>query len=788
MMKNYFLIAWRNLLRNKAFSLVNISGLALGMACSLLIILWVQEERGVDNFHVNGSSLFQVYERRISGGKTDGTYQTQGPLAAELKRNYPEIKAAASLEINNRYTFEAGKQISRMDGTYAGADFFSMFSYPLLEGTAATALQAPGAVAVSRHMAEVFFGSAAAAIGKTIRFEDRENLQVTAVFENIPDNASRQFDFLRNWDDYTKANAWVSTWGSSNPDTYIQLAPGADAQKLEASIKNFIARYYTFPPGEQIELALQPYGERYLHGRFSDGNISGGRIEYVRLFSFLALFILVIACINFMNLATARSANRAKEVGVRKVLGAMRSSLAGQFAGEALLITCISAFIAIVIVLLLLPAFGNMTGRHIALPVTKPVFWYWFSGLLLFTGLLAGSYPALFLSSLLPVKVLKTNQVINKGAAAFRKGLVVFQFSVAVVLMIGMMAVYRQMDYIRNKHLGYEREHLLYIPAEGELLKNYELFRQEAEKIPGVTAISRMRQSPTVLDHHKGGISWTGKDPLQEASFADAAVDFDFVKTMKLQLKEGRDFSRAFATDSANFLINEMAAARMGYAHPLGQQMAWGDNRGEIIGVLKDFHFNSMHEAIEPLFIRLDNAPRWGTILVRTAAGKEREVLAALEKTTKALNPRFPFTYQFSDQEFTRLYRSEEVIGQLTAWFAFLAVFISCLGLFGLAAFTVEQRTKEIGIRKVLGASIGGIVVLLSGDFLKLVLLAVMIGAPVAWAGMQQWLSAYAYRTDLPWWLFISAGVLATGIAMMTVALHSIRAGMTDPVKTLKSA
>lgn len=790
MFKNYFKIAWRTLLRNKTFSFINIAGLALGITCSLLIILWVQDERSVDGFHTNGKQLYQVYERDFYDGKVEGAYSTQGLLADELKRVIPEIEYSSGFEYaaapGTASTFEAGNKINKMTGFFAGEEFFSMFSYPLLQGKKATALSAPNGIALSRKMAEYFFGSSDNAIGKAIRFENREDLQVTAVFENIPARSSQQFDYLRTWTDFVKQNEWVHNWGNTDPQTFVQLRANADAAQVEAKIKDFIYRYKEKSEGSKTELALQPYTEKYLHAVFRNGYPDGGRIEYVNMFTLVAVFILLIACINFMNLATARSAKRAKEVGLRKVVGAMRSSLVGQFMGEAMLLTTLSIVAAVMLTLLLLPAFNSLTGKQLFLPVTEPLFWIAVLGLLIVTSLVSGSYPALFLSSLNPVSVLKGSLKFGRGAVFFRKGLVVFQFSLSIILIVGMIVIYRQMNYIQTKNIGYDRENLVYVPIEGDLIKNYKVFKDEAEKLPGILHVSKMRNSPTVIEHHTGSIGWPGKDPNLTVSFADAVVGYDFVNTMKLHLKDGRDFSKDFA-DTASYLLNETAAARMGFQKAVGQTVTWGNNPGKVVGVLKDFHFSSMHQTIDPLIVRLDENWPWGTILIRTKAGNTKEAIAGLEKICKELNPKFPFTCQFSDLQFSNLYKSEEVVSKLSNYFALLAILISCLGLFGLATFTASQRIKEIGVRKVIGATVPDIVALLSGNFLKLVLISIVVAFPVAWYAMKGWLQNFAYKIELEWWMFALAGFITICIALLTVSYQSIKAAVSNPVKNLRT-
>ena len=791
MIRNYFKTAWKNLVRNKAFSVINISGLALGLTCSLLIILWIQNERSVDGFHQNGKLLYQVYERNYYDGKVDASYPTQGLLADELKKVIPDIQYASGFEYASApgtlSTFEANNKVNKMGGLYAGPDFFTMFTYALLEGTAQTALRSPGGIAISKKMAENFFGSPEKAIGQLIRFENKDELKVTAVFQNIPNNSSQQFDFLLTWYDFVKGNDWVHNWGNTDPSTFVQLRKGADPLKVESKIKDFIYHYKQKDNSFRTELALQPYPQKYLHSSFKNGYVDGGRIEYVNLFMIVAIFILLIACINFMNLATAQSAKRAKEVGLRKVVGAARSSLVKQFIGEALLLTLFAIIIAIVLSVALLPAFNNLTGKQLSIPLTQPLFWVSIATLMIITGFVAGSYPALFLSSLKPVRVLKSGLKFGAGNIFLRKGLVVFQFTLSIILIVGMIVTYRQMNYIQSKNLGYDRDNLLYIPIEGELATRYQLFKQQANDIPGVLNISKMRNSPTVIEHHTGSISWPGKDPNLTVSFADGVVGYDFIKTMKLQLREGRDFSKEFGTDSVAFILNETAVNKIGFSNPIGETVIWGNHPGKVVGVIKDFHFSSMHQPIEPLILRLDENWGWGTILVRMKAGDTKQVLAGLEKLCAAMNPKFPFTWQFSDSEFSKLYQSEAIVSRLSNYFAFLAIFISCLGLFGLATFTAVQRTKEIGVRKVLGASVPQIITMLSGSFVKLVVIAMAIAFPVAGYFMNKWLDNFAYKVRLGWVIFLIAGAAAVVIAVLTVSYQAIKAAVANPVKSLRT-
>ncbi|MBC7919788.1 MAG: ABC transporter permease [Ferruginibacter sp.] len=788
MLRNYLTVALRNLLRHRVFSLINILGLALGLACSLLILLWVRDERSVDAFHAHAPQLFSVYERQYYDGKVEAGHFTPGVLAEELKKVIPEIRYASGFAWENKATFAVGNKINKESGNHAGADYFRMFSYPLLRGTPETALANPTSIAISRKMAVNYFGSPEAAMGKTLRYEDRKDLMVTAVYENLPPTASSKFDYLINWQLFLEDNAWAKQWGNNGPHTLVMLRPDADPVRVATKIKRFLDAYNKDQSKSfRIELGLQRFDAMYLNGVFKNGQPDGGRVAYVRLFGLVAVFILLIACINFMNLATARSVQRAKEVGIRKVVGAVRALLVGQFLGEALLLTFFAVLVSLALIVLLLPGFNTLTGKQIALPFGTPAFWLSLLGLMIATGLVAGSYPALFLSSLNPIRVLKGTLRLGPGAGWFRRGLVIFQFVLSIALIIGTIVVSRQVEYAQTKNLGYDRANLVYLPLEGDLTGKYALFKQEVSRLPGIRLVSRISQTPTQIENNTGGVDWTGKDPNVSILFTQAAVGYDFVKTMNLKVLQGRDFSKAFATDSVSYLINEAAWQRIGYRDPINQPLTFWQKKGKIVGVVKDFHFNSFHEPIQPLILRLGETDDYGSALIRTEPGQTKEALASLEKLTKQLNPKFPFTYYFSDEEYQKLYQSEQVVGKLSNYFAFLAIFISCLGLLGLAAFTAEQRTKEIGVRKVLGASVGDIVALLSTDFLKLVLLANLIAWPLAWWATNRWLADFAYRTPIGWGVFALAGLAALLIALLTVSFQAIKAAVANPVKSLRT-
>jgi len=788
MIRNFFKVAIRNLWKHKGYSFLNIFGLAMGMTCSLLILLWINDERGMDNFHTKGARLFRVFERQYYDGKIVGGYYTPGLLAAEMKKVIPEVEMAAGYSWVDEATFQSGDKIIKEKGSSAGADYFSMFSYPLIGGTAASALSSPVSIAISRKMATDFFGDPRSAMGKTIRYQDKKDLKVTAVFENVPGNSYEKFDFLTNWDFFLEEETWAKDWGNNGPNTLVMLRADANPALVSNKITKFLDRYNKDQgKGFRIELGMQRFGDVYLHSNFKDGRLEGGRVEYVHLFSIVAIFILLIACINFMNLTTARSVKRAREIGIRKVVGAVRPALIRQFISEAVLLAFFSMVIAMGMVILLLPAFNFLTEKNISFPYGSSSFWLSLAALTLITGCVSGSYPALFLSAFKPIRVLKGAMKFSAGAAWFRKGLVVFQFVLSIVLIIGTIVVSRQVNYIQTLNLGFDRDNLVTIPLEGSLTKNYQLLKTGAARIPGVTEISRISNSPIGMDNTTGGVQWEGKDPNSTPMFTQASVGYDFTRTMHLTIVAGRDFSRDFATDSVGYILNEAALKKIGYKDPIGKPLTFWSKKGKIIGVLKDFHFNSLHEPIKPLIFRLADEEKWGQALVRIQAGKTKQALAALEPLVRRLNPQFPFTYQFADEAYQKLYKSEAIVHNLSNCFAILAIFISCLGLLGLAMFTAEQRTKEFGVRKVLGASVATLFGLLSKDFLFLVLIAFLVASPLAWLAMRQWLQNFAYHIDIQWWIFLLAGAMALVIALLTVSVQAIKVAIANPVKSLRT-
>lgn len=787
MFRHYIKTAIRNTWKNKAFSFLNIFGLALGITCSILITLWVKDEYNIDAFHNRNTSIYNLYEREYADNKVTADYETPVPLWEEIKKTIPEIQYATFSDWNDNYTFRVGDKITKEKGGYASEDFFRIFSFPFLQGDPATALTAPNSIAISKKVATTLFGSPHAAIGHAIRCNDKTNLTVSAVFDNIPAGSSLQFDYMANAHTFYEEFPWMNKWLNSGPLTTILLKPGADPGQVQEKIKNILNHLAeNQAPGHRVEFGMQRFDQRYLHGNFKNGSISGGRIEYVHLFTIVAIFILIIACINFMNLATARSIKRAKEIGVRKVIGASRPALIGQFLGESILLSFAAVGLATLLVNDLLPLFNSITTKQIVLPTTQPTFWAQLIALALLIGTLSGIYPAFYLSSFNPAKVLKGAVKFGTGATIFRKSLVVVQFTLSILLIIGTLIISRQVHYIQTKNIGYNRDNLLYIPLEGTLTSQYQRFKNEAIKMPGISQVSRIGSAPNNIDNQSIAIEWPGKSPDNKPAFSHSSIGYDFIKTMKAQLTLGRDFSPTFASDSLNYILNEAAVQKIGYKNPIGSSLTFWGRKGTVIGVIKNFHFASLHDEINPLVLRLTEADNSGYILVRTTAGQTSQAIATLRLLNKQLNPAFPFNYQFADEEYYKKYKSEEVTGKLSNYFAFLAIFISCLGLLGLAMFTAEQRTKEIGIRKILGASVAQLFTLLSREFLALVLIALLIATPAAWWAMTGWLQNYAYHTSIPIWIFAVAGSLALLIALATISFQALKVSLASPIKSLK--
>jgi putative ABC transport system permease protein len=800
MIQNYFKIAWRTISRNKAQAFINVMGLSLGMACYLFIFLWVKDEKSMDNFHVNSENLYTVYLKISSGSNISNTYTTPVSfdnskisfLLKGIEDKIPEIKRESfyatgyELPWGHPETFRAGEKVLKFEGSRASKDFFEMFSYPLIEGNPKTALNDLTSLAISRRMAENFFGSTQNAVGKRLRFENRQDFIVTSVFENLTNQSSLKFDYLFNWD----VQAGLIEWASPDFQTYLELAETADVKKTEAKINQFLQSRMAANPGVKTQAGLQRFGDKYLHNIFVNGRPETGRIGYVRIFSGVAIFILIIACINFMNLATARSLKRAKEIGLRKVVGSTRAQLIGQFLSEALLFSSLAILMSGLILLLLLPSFNSLTGKQITIPIKELSFWTTLLSLILVTALIAGSYPAMYLSSMKPVRIFKGKLRFTQGSLFFRKGLTVFQFALSIVLIISTIIISQQTNFVQNTHLGYNKENLIYLRIEGELANRdkYLLFKERVSNMPGIAMIDRSTEAPHDMNFEEANaINWQGKDKYASVGFKPASVGFDFVKLMNLQIAEGRNFSPLNARDSSDaFMVNEEAVKEMGMKDPIGKWISAWNKKGHIIAVLKDYHTQSLREPIKPVILDIKEYENFGVIIIRSQPGKTKEALVSLSKVYKDINPNYAFASQFVDEEYKKLYNSELVISKLSILFAGVAILISCLGLLGLAIFSAEQRIKETGIRKVLGASIGQLVSLFSQEFIKLVIIAFVIAAPIAWICMNSWLRDFAYKVDVSWWVFVLSGVISIFIGLATISYQAIKAALANPVKSLR--
>ena len=806
MFKNYFKTAWRNLTKDKQFSLLNLIGLSTGLACALLIWLWVSNELSVDKFNSNDSRLYQVLKQNPDAtGAIQIDVHTQGLLAPSMADQLPEIETATRV-VKQRdlgiLSFDDKRFKAKSE--FADKNFFKVFSYKLIAGNENNQLSNISGILLSDRTALKLFNSTDV-IGKTIKWNFKDDdvdftnvYMITGVFKSPPSNASDQFDVLLPFDLYAQKNAGntgdISNWGSNMASTYIVLKKGVDINAFNKKIKDYTRDKFKslYSDKTQLDYLLkwegtlfaQKYSDRYLYNHYANGVVDGGRIEYVKLFSIIAIFILLIACINFMNLSTAKATKRVKEVGIKKVVGASRRSLIFQYLSESILLAFASLVIAIVIAIVLLPAFRDITGKEIDFQFHTNIILVALS-ITLITGLLAGSYPALYLSGFRPALVLKGTFPASSGESWIRKGLVVFQFSISVILIIAVVIIYQQMKLIQTTNLGYNKDNILTFSNDGNLATHLSPFLADLKKIPGV--VNASSQSGNFLgnaSHGGGGINWEGKDPNLGIEYYGNDVGDDFFETMGLRMSEGRPFNKAFA-DSSSVIFNETAIRQMGLKNPIGKIVSlWGQKK-QIVGVVKDYHFNSLHDKITPAFLVYD--PNAENTLVKIKAGSERQTTAAIKSLYRKYNNGLDFTYSFLDDDYNKLYASEQRVAVLSKYFAGIAILISCLGLFGLAAFTAQKRQKEIGIRKVIGASVSNILAMLSKDFLMLVLIALCVALPVSWWAANKWLQSFAYRINISPLVFLIAGLSVILITLFTISFQSIKAAIANPVDSLRS-
>ena len=784
MLKHYLILVYRNFRRSKSYFLINLIGLSTGLVCTMLIYLWVRDEFSMNMFHEKKDRLYQVMEHQKYADEIMTTGSTPGILAETLKEEYPEVEHAATTTWVEKYTVSVGDHSIKADGYYVGKDFFEIFSFKLIEGSASQVLKDKLGMVISTDLAKSLFGTEKDVVGRMVDFQHEKSFQITGVFKGTPSNSQIQFDFVMSFEQYKDENEWVKSWGNNGPPTYITLKPGTDPKAFEEKIADLVKKK---EEQSNVTLFLKPFVESYLYGSYENGKNTGGRIEYVRLFSIIAVFILIIACINFMNLSTARASRKAKEVGIKKSVGAQRGSLIFQYISESMIITIFAVFIAWAFVWILLPQFNVITGKKISLTFNDPELLLWLTGITIVTGLVAGSYPALYLSGFKPAAVLKGEMKGSLGELWARKGLVVFQFFLSVVLIVSVLVIYKQIQFVQTKNLGYNKDHLIQLPVEGKVLTNLETFLAEVKKIPGVVDASSSGHSFLGRNNNTSGLEWRGKNPDDMILFENVRVNYGMLETLGVDLADGRFFSEEYGSDSTKIIFNETAIRTMNLKNPIGEKIKlWGKYDLEIIGVVKDFHFQSLHDRVNPLFFVLNPKETW-TLMIRLEGGKEKETLASLDQFYKGFNPGFTFEYRFQDQEYARQYESEQRVAILSGYFAGMAIVISCLGLFGLAAFTAERRLKEIGIRKAMGSSSANIVLLLSGDFTKMVLLSIALGLPVSYWLLDQWLQRFAFHVPLEAWYFVAAGLVALVIAWITVASQAVRAAGTNPVTCLRT-
>ncbi|WP_343704187.1 ABC transporter permease [Chitinophaga sp.] len=786
MLKNYFKMAWRSLLNNKQSSFLNLVGLSTGLACALFIYLWVADELAVDRFNEKDSRLYRVMENRIRAGGIWTSPTTSGPMAAAMKADMPEVEYAVTEQPFDNATLSVGENDVRANGKYTGRDFFKMFSYPLLQGNADQVLAGNNSIVISETLARKLFNNTENVVGKTVELQHEKQYTVSGVYKPAPSNATEQFDFLLPIDIRFASNIYIGSWGNTGTYTRVLLREGTDIDRFNSKLAGFVNAQTNGKVKHRTPF-LKRYSEDYLYGSYENGITTGGRITYVKMFTIIAVFILLIASINFMNLSTARAARRMKEIGIKKVAGASRFSLMLQYMGESVLLTFMALAVAVLLVALLLPSFNNITGKQLALSI-NPAMIGSLVLITLMTGLLAGSYPALYLSGFKPIAVLKGRLASSAGELWVRKGLVVFQFAISAVLIVSVMVVYKQIAFVQNKNLGYKRDNVIMFDREGKLdaEDHLEAFMERVRSVPGVVSATYMAHNMTGHNSGTSGVLWPGRDPEDRTEFENVAVSYDAEKTMGFEIKEGRTFSKDFASDSNAIIFNEAAIKYMGLKEPLGKTVQlWGEPR-HIIGVVKDFHFESLHEEVKPLFFRL-NAGNTYAVAIKIQAGREKETIAGLENLYRQFNPGFTFSYQFLDEGYQKMYTAEKRIGVLSRYFAGLAILISCLGLFGLAAYTAQRRQKEIGVRKVVGASVSSVVMLLSREFLKLVAVAVLIALPLAWWATHSWLEGFAYHVTPGIGMFVLAGVVTLLITCFTISFQAVKAALANPVHSLKA-
>lgn len=788
MIKSYLNIAWRNILKDKRFTFLNVLGLSAGIACTLLIYLWVQDEWSYDKFFDKNDQVYQLMEHRKTDGDIGISDESSGKLSEILVNQVPEIEYAAPLapaDWFQQFTLSVADKNIKAAGQYAGKDYFNIFSFKLMEGSANSVLADKKSIVISDELAKKLFGTTENIIGKAIRFQHETDFFVSGIFEKLPVHSSQQFDFVLSFDYLKDVQPWVNTWNNTGPHNFVLLKKGTDI----AAFNNKIAGVVEKNSGDSTRSAFAlKFSDNYLHNTFKHGSRTGGRYGYVKLFSLIAIFILIIACINFMNLSTAKASTRMKEVGVKKVLGADRKQLIFQFLSESILMTVLSVFVAIAIAWLLLPSFNELTAKQIALHFNGTLI-IALAIITLSTGLLSGSYPALYLSRFSPLTVLKGKLRSSFGERTSRKGLVVFQFTLSAALIVCVLVIYKQVQYIQSSDPGYTKDNVIRFNSEGAIQGTEETFIGELKKIPGVVNASFTFNNMVGRNFGTYGVDWDGKPTTASVYFEGFGAGYNFIETMAMHMRSGRSFSKNFGDESSKIILNEAAVNTMHLKNPVGSNIRLFGNTRQIVGVVEDFHFESLHEPVKPSYITLEQPAKnsWYKIMIRIKSGRQKETIEQIQHLYEAYNPGFVFSYNFLNEAYQKQYEAETRIAVLSRYFSGLAILISCLGLFGLAAFTAQKRQKEIGIRKVVGASVNNIAVMLSKDFLKLILVAVLIAFPLAWWVMNQWLQSFAYRIHIGPDVFLITAISVIVITVLTISFQAIKAAVVNPVKSLRT-
>ncbi|MEQ9424683.1 MAG: FtsX-like permease family protein [Cyclobacteriaceae bacterium] len=788
MLKNYFKIAIRNSIKYKGYTTLNLLGLVVGIASSMLIYLWVSDETGVDKFHKNGDKIYQVFRNmKQSNGMVSTTATIPKPAADLIAEEYPEVDEVAILSWPMEFKLAIGDENSAEIGRFCNPEFINMFSFELVAGDKSTALNEMLSIVISQDVAEKYFGDKwRNAIGKSFRVEDQYDVTITGVFKTIGENSSIDFDWLIPAQGFIAINDWVNDWGNGSFRIYITIPDANKVAAVGERLENEIMAHTADnnKAGDEL-LLLHKFKDTYLYSNFDNGVISGGRIDYVNIMTVVAIFILIVACINFMNLTTARANRRSKEIGVRKVMGANKGSVSTQFFFEAILFTSISVALSALVVVLILPYFNVLVNKALIIDFAASHTWYYLVGLIVILGLLSGTYPALLLSNFNIIQSIRGGIKQTSFATYFRKGLVMFQFAISTLLIIGTTVIYKQLDYVLNKDLGINKDNLVMVDMEVDLSRKLETYKTELSRIPEVKSVTVASGNPIAGVRSTSSASWEGKDPNAGYEVNVIISDEDFFETMEMEIVAGRGFSEQL-TDSTNFIINEVAAELMGFSDPLNKDLSfWGIN-GQIIGVVKNFHMANMYEPIAPLIVTcIDPAGMSDVALIRLE-GNTNSALEAIEDITMQLNPNFEFDYEFIDQAYARGYENEQTVKVLASIFAVISIFISCLGLLGLASYSAEQRSKEIGVRKVHGASVPQILVMLTKDYSRLMIVAFIAAIPFGYYITQGWLDNFEFRTILDPSIFIAAGIITFLIAIITVATKSYQAATANPVLSLK--